>query len=153
MSLACSRVLAVACMAAILHGCGPGSDRSEDASSLTDVDLTPVQKKALTAEALAGNAEAAFRLSEFYTLAGGDGDPNVIDAHDRAEELRWLSLAAAGGHKVAAFNLAVSMADVDCPRARRMMTQISLDTLDGERARSARYWLEDSRFDCAAKSP
>ncbi len=118
------------------------------ASSLTVFDLTPEEKSSLSVRALGGDAEASFRLAEFYTFAGGDGDPNINDDHDRREERRWLELATEQGHRTAKFNLAVSIAKDDCPRARAMMNEIIDEATDPEQRRYATGWLKEPRFAC-----
>ncbi|WP_432726113.1 tetratricopeptide repeat protein [Variovorax sp. W6] len=61
--------------------------------------LTDAQRVDLAAKAEAGDAEAAFRLSLYYTFVSSDED----------QRIRWLSIAAKGGHVVAQHNLAYDL--------------------------------------------
>ena len=118
------------------------------ASTATVFDLSPDEKSALSERALAGDSEASFRLAEFYMLAGGDGDPNLNDEHDRREERRWLKLAAQQGHPVARSNYAISLAEVDCPRARSVMIEVRDHAPEAASREHARSWLDEPRFAC-----
>ncbi|MBI2262621.1 MAG: hypothetical protein HYU62_13270 [Caulobacterales bacterium] len=118
------------------------------ASTATVFDLSPDEKSALSERALAGDSQASFRLAEFYMLAGGDGDPNLNDEHDRREERRWLKLAAQQGHPVAKSNYAISLAEVDCPRARSIMIEVRDHAPKAASRENARSWLNEPRFAC-----
>ena len=154
------QVASIALGASLLIGCdrsqgeagqGPGTtiaSGAQEVSTLTVFDLSPTEKTALAERALGGDAEASFRLAQFYSLAGGDGDPNVNDEHDHREELRWLELAAEQGHPAGEFNLAVVLAKDDCPRARSIMTKIRDGAAESRRRDSAASWLRDPRFAC-----
>jgi len=61
--------------------------------------LTDAQRADLAAKAEAGDAEAAFRLSLYYTFASSD----------EAQRTRWLTVAAKAGHVVAQHNLAYDL--------------------------------------------
>ena len=61
--------------------------------------LTDAQRADLAAKAEAGDADAAFRLSLYYTFVSSDDD----------QRIRWLSIAAKGGHVVAQHNLAYDL--------------------------------------------
>ncbi|MDR6887097.1 MULTISPECIES: tetratricopeptide repeat protein [Variovorax] len=58
--------------------------------------LTPEQQAALAPNAEAGDAEAAFRLSNYHGFV----------RRDQEQQMRWLQLAAKSGHAVAQYNLA-----------------------------------------------
>jgi TPR repeat protein len=133
-----------------LAGCEPPNTSSSaaDASSLTQYDLSPDKVARLADKAEQGDADAAVRLAEFYTFAGGEGDPNIDEPRDGQQRRRWLAMAAAGGRKDAAFNLAVETVQLDCPRARRQMQQLAADVSDPQRAKSANAWLDDPSFQC-----
>ena len=91
-----------------------------EASTGTVFDLTPAEMMSLEQKALAGDADAAFRLSNFYTLAGGEGDPNVDEPHDKEQAIRWLRLADSLGHPDAGHNLKFLLADEACARTEGM---------------------------------
>ncbi|MET3396217.1 hypothetical protein ABIC33_006900 [Variovorax sp. 1140] len=61
--------------------------------------LTDTQRAELAAKAEAGDAEAAFRLSLYYTFASSDD----------VQRTRWLTVAAKAGHVVAQHNLAYDL--------------------------------------------
>lgn len=132
--------------------CGPMPESdiepSTDASSLTVFDLHPDEMERLSALATAGDADAAFRLANFYSMAGGEGDPNVNDAHDQAQERRWLKLAAQQGHRVAKRNLAFNLTKDDCPKARRLMNEIAQSAESPNELREAESLLRDPKFTC-----
>lgn len=111
-------------------------------------DLSPTEKELLSERALQGDAEASFRLAQFYGFSGGDGDPNINDEHDRQQEMRWLELAAQQGHPVGEFNFAVELAKDDCPRARSIMSNIRDKSPDTRRGKNAAYWLRNEIFAC-----
>ncbi len=82
---------------------GPASTSSPSSSSpvsgAQSHDLDEAQRTALAAKADAGDAEAAFRLSLYYTFTSSDLD----------QRIHWLSVAAKGGHVVAQHNLAYEL--------------------------------------------
>ena len=117
----------------------------EEISFSDGFDLSSHERADLEQRSAAGDAEASFAIYQFYSFAGGDGDPNVDDAHDRSEKIRWLEKAADQGHRTAQFNLAVEIAATDCPRGRRMMEVIAKSEPENHGARS---WLKDRRFAC-----
>lgn len=61
--------------------------------------LTPEEQATLALKAEAGDAEAAFRLSKYHSFV----------RLDHQQELRWLRLAAEGGHASAQYNLAADL--------------------------------------------
>ena len=127
-----------------------------DASSATVFDLAPADYAALERRATSGDGEASFRLSQFYSMAGGsDGrsDDDLVDGDDAVQELRWLELAASQGHETAKFNLAVKLAQSgrDCARGLALMTAISKESPSSETRKGAGYWLRDPSFECGAK--
>lgn len=61
--------------------------------------LTDAQRAELVTKAEAGDAEAAFRLSLYYTFASSDD----------VQRTRWLTAAAKAGHVVAQHNLAYDL--------------------------------------------
>jgi TPR repeat protein len=81
------------------------NDASASASPLSPISgaqsyaLTEEQRLALAAKAEAGNADSAFRLSLYYTFTFSDPD----------QSMRWLSMAAKGGHSIAQHNLAYDL--------------------------------------------
>jgi TPR repeat protein len=149
----------LACAAA---ACSEGEPRQEPratadyASSGTVFDLTPVERKVLERRATSGDGEASFRLSQFYSLAGGVDGSSEDTLDDAVQNLRWLELAASQGHETATFNLAVLLARSgrDCARGRALMTDISKESTNSDTVRSAGYWLrEDESFKCSASEP
>lgn len=75
------------------------STSSSSISGAQSYALTDAQRADLVAKAEAGDAEAAFRLSLYYTFVSSDDD----------QRIRWLSIAAKGGHVVAQHNLAYDL--------------------------------------------
>ena len=61
--------------------------------------LTDAQRAELITKAEAGDAEAAFRLSLYYTFTSSDD----------VQRIRWLTIAAKAGHVVAQHNLAYDL--------------------------------------------
>ena len=61
--------------------------------------LTDAQRAELITKAESGDAEAAFRLSLYYTFASSDD----------VQRTRWLTAAAKAGHVVAQHNLAYDL--------------------------------------------
>ena len=61
--------------------------------------LTEEQRRALADKAESGNADAAFRLSLYYTFTFSDAD----------QAMHWLSMAAHRGHGTAQHNLAYDL--------------------------------------------
>jgi len=61
--------------------------------------LTDAQRAELITKAESGDAEAAFRLSLYYTFTSSD----------EAQRTRWLTVAAKAGHVVAQHNLAYDL--------------------------------------------
>jgi len=82
---------------------------------LTDSDLTD-----LTSRADAGDADAAFRMAQHYSLGGGTGENQDSDEIDRAAELKWLRRAVELGHPPARHNLSFAEADDACRRTTGM---------------------------------
>ncbi|WP_370234432.1 hypothetical protein [Brevundimonas sp.] len=107
----------------LLAACEPAPYQDEqvaEASTGTVFDLTPAEMMSLEQKALAGDAHAAFRLSNFYTLAGGEGDPNIDEPHDKEQAIRWLRLADSLGHPTARHNLEFLLADEACASTEGM---------------------------------
>jgi hypothetical protein len=77
---------------------GPASS-SSPISSARSFALTDTQRAELAAKAEAGDAEAAFRLSLYYTFSSSDD----------VQRTRWLTVAAKAGHVVAQHNLAYDL--------------------------------------------
>ena len=77
---------------------GPASS-SSPISGARSFALTDAQRAELVAKAEAGDAEAAFRLSLYYTFASSDD----------VQRTRWLTVAAKAGHVVAQHNLAYDL--------------------------------------------
>ena len=80
----------------------PASSSSSSSSPISGAQsysLTDVQRAELVTKAEAGDAEAAFRLSLYYTFASSD----------EAQRTRWLTVAAKAGHVVAQHNLAYDL--------------------------------------------
>lgn len=77
----------------------PASSSSSPISGAQSYSLTDVQRAELVTKAEAGDAEAAFRLSLYYTFASSD----------EAQRTRWLTVAAKAGHVVAQHNLAYDL--------------------------------------------
>ena len=61
--------------------------------------LTDAQRAELITKAESGDAEAAFRLSLYYTFTSSDD----------VQRIRWLTIAAKAGHVVAQHNLAYDL--------------------------------------------
>ncbi len=114
----------------------------EDASSSTVFDIHPDERPALEERAVAGDAEASFRIAQYYTFASTGA------ASDAANERRWLELATQQGHRVAKHNLAVLIAAEDCRRAVSMMRELVESAPTPEDALSAESWLNDPSFQC-----
>ncbi|MGO4610156.1 hypothetical protein AB4142_27825 [Variovorax sp. 2RAF20] len=72
---------------------------SSPVSGAQAYELTDAQRAGLVAKAATGDAEAAFRLSLYYTFVSSDADQRV----------RWLSIAAKGGHVLGQHNLACDL--------------------------------------------
>ena len=66
--------------------------------ALQSASLTPEEEAALVAQAEAGDAEAAFRLSQYHHFVHQDG---------RVRGRRWLVRAAEGGQAMAQYDLAL----------------------------------------------
>lgn len=88
-------VLVVACSG------GPVKKSVEGASTASTYALREGEIRALTSEAGAGSAQAAWRLWLYYSLS----------AHDDERALACLRRAAELGHGVAQFNLAVRLTE------------------------------------------
>lgn len=131
------------------------SSTADYASSGTVFDLTPVEREVLERRATSGDGEASFRLSQFYSMAGGVDGSSEDNLDDAVQNLRWLELAASQGHETATFNLAVLLARSgrDCARGRALMTGISKESTSSDTVRSAGYWLRDGSFKCNASEP
>lgn len=116
----------------------------EDAyASTADVfDIHPDDRPELEERALGGDPEASFRLAQYYSLSGTGA------ASDAAYERQWLELAAQQGHRTGKHNLAVLVANEDCPRAVAMMQELIESATTPEEARGAASWLEDPSFQC-----
>ena len=99
------------------------NDLSTSISSLPPVSgaqsfaLTEEQRLAYAAKAEAGNADAAFRLSLFYTFTFSDPE----------QSMKWLSMAAHRGHGTAQHNLAYDL------------------YMDGADLAKAAYWAEEAQ--------
>ncbi|MDR6518781.1 hypothetical protein J2789_001455 [Variovorax paradoxus] len=78
---------------------GPASSSSSPISGAQTYSLTDAQRADLAAKAETGDAEAAFRLSLYYTFASSN----------EAQRIRWLTIAAKAGHVVAQHNLAYDL--------------------------------------------
>jgi len=128
---------------------------TRDVSTATVFDLAPADYAALERRATSGDGEASFRLSQFYSMAGGsDGrsDDDLVGGDDAVQELRWLELGASQGHETAKFNLAVMLARSgrDCARGLALMTAISKESPSSDTRKGAGYWLRDASFECDA---
>jgi len=75
------------------------SSSSSPISGAQSYSLTDVQRAELVTKAEAGDAEAAFRLSLYYTFVSSDD----------VQRTRWLTAAAKAGHVVAQHNLAYDL--------------------------------------------
>ncbi len=163
-----SHLLAIGLVCTTISGCSDGESVRQSSESTppsatavgstgTVFDLTPAEHEALESRAALGDAEAAFRLSQFYSMAGGSDGRSYADlmgGDDAVQELKWLEVAAAKGHETARFNLAVVLAQSgrDCPRARAMMAAINRESPDPSARESAGYWLRDDSFQCSGVS-
>jgi len=72
---------------------------SSPISGAQSYSLTDAQRAELITKAEAGDAEAAFRLSLYYTFTSSDD----------VQRIRWLTIAAKAGHVVAQHNLAYDL--------------------------------------------
>ena len=77
----------------------PASSSSSPISGAQSYALTDAQRAELITKAEAGDAEAAFRLSLYYTFTSSDD----------VQRIRWLTIAAKAGHVVAQHNLAYDL--------------------------------------------
>lgn len=110
--------------------------------------LAAVERERLIRRATNGDAEASFRLAQYYGMAGGEDRSPRNFAHDQREKRRWLSLAASQGHETARLNWAVELSSSDCAGARRIMQEEArAGSTEGHRA-AARGWLDDPSFNC-----
>ncbi|WP_418116947.1 hypothetical protein [Variovorax sp. 350MFTsu5.1] len=75
------------------------SSSSSPISGAQSYALTDAQRAELITKAEAGDAEAAFRLSLYYTFTSSDD----------VQRIRWLTIAAKAGHVVAQHNLAYDL--------------------------------------------
>jgi TPR repeat protein len=157
-------LIAIGLVCAAAAACSEGEPRQEPrasstadyASSGTVFDLTPVEREALERRATSGDGEASFRLSQFYSMAGGLDGSSEDNLDDTMQNLRWLELAASQGHETATFKLAVMLARSgrDCTRGRALMTSIaSKASASSDTVRSAGHWLRDESFKCKASEP
>lgn len=154
-----SHLFALGLVSAAMAGCtegerSPGPEAStvspdaQAASSATVFDLAPDDLAALERRAMSSDAEAAFRLSQFYSLAGGrDGatDADLVGGDDAVQEMRWLEVAAHQGHETAEITLAVRLVQRgrDCERGLRMLTTISRESPSAAKRERASEWLRD----------
>jgi TPR repeat protein len=111
--------------------------------------LTPSEKAEKEALALAGDADAAFRLAQHYGMAGGDtgraGDPKNAIGEDR-----WLKVAAANGHGPAQLKLALNVVFEDCAKGRELLRAIAEDSSDPEQQQRAQDWLNSGETTCSS---
>ncbi|MNV80323.1 hypothetical protein D3C71_1739210 [compost metagenome] len=153
-------LIAFGLVCAAAAACSEGEPRQQPralstadyASSGTVFDLTPREREVLERKATSGDGEASFRLSQFYSMAGGVDGSSEDDLDDIVQNLRWLELAASQGHETATFNLAVLLARSgrDCARGRALMTRISKESANPNTVRNAGYWLQGDSFKCNA---
>lgn len=98
---------------------GPASSSSSSSpiSGAQSYALTDAQRADLVTKAEAGDAEAAFRLSLYYTFSSSDD----------VQRTRWLTVAAKAGHVVAQHNLAYDlyMSGKDLAEAARWAAESS----------------------------
>lgn len=142
-------VLGVAAL--MMSGCDHSAERKADRQSSrpaigvdgsSTFDLASADRIALQQRAFAGDGEAAYKLSLYYGMAGGEsgvaGDPR-----NSREEERWLRLSAKAGFEPGKHRFAVKIGPKDCATARQMMTEVAETSGDPELRENARYWLED----------
>jgi len=82
----------------------PAEEKADQPAPSTDsgavFDLRPDERQALESSANGGDAEAAFRLAQYYGIScGQDG---LCDPDDQRQSKAWMERAASLGHKVAA---------------------------------------------------
>lgn len=138
------RWIAVAIAISLIVGCSEATEPAASTDTGVVFYVAPAEQAALERRANAGDAEASFRLAEFYGLSGGPdgraGGDNSI------HELHWLELAASQGHETAKFNLAAKLIHDgrDCARGVALMTAISKQSPSSKTRDSAGYWLQES---------
>jgi len=119
----------------------------EAADTGTAYALTSSEKAEKEALALAGDADAAFRLAQHYGMAGGDSG-RTGDPENAIEEDRWLKGAVAGGHGPARLRLALNVVDEDCAKGRELLRAIAEESTDPEQQQSAQDWLNSGETAC-----
>lgn len=111
--------------------------------------LTPAEKAENEALALAGDADAAFRLAQHYGMAGGDtGQAGNLE--NAIGEDRWLKVAVANGHGPARLKLALNVVDEDCAKGRELLRAIAEESTDPEQQQSALDWLNSGETACSS---
>jgi hypothetical protein len=100
-------------------------------------DLTWFQKRKLEKAALNGDAEAAFRVAQYY----------LFRSTDQLAQIHWLEVGAKNGSKNAQYNLVVSLiarkgpGDLDV--AERLLGEMEKDANDADHTKALRYLRDD----------
>ncbi|WP_377355233.1 hypothetical protein [Phenylobacterium terrae] len=130
-------------------GCGDRQPTVEETvfeSTGTVYALSSADRDQLVLRARKGDAEAAYRLWQYYDFAGGeDGIP---DASDKSNARHWLEAAASRGHEFALFDLAVITAEVDCRQSRDVLQRLSRRGSTQALRSSASSWLQEPVLRC-----
>jgi len=135
-----------------LAACEPTANHEDEAaleSTGTVYHLTREERTALEQKAIAGDADAAVRLAEFYEYSGGEADHNL----DMEQAIRWLRLADSLGHPDAKHDLEWLLAAQACTRTTGM-PDTSAERKAAHRMRKAaqgvacdRPWLREIEAD------
>lgn len=97
--------------------------------------------------ALAGDADAAFRLAQHYGMAGGDSGL-ANDPENDVENKRWLKVAIENGHGPARLIYALDILHEDCAKGRELLRAIAEESTDAKQQQSALDWLSSGETAC-----
>ena len=138
----------------LLSGCSeqpptPADQPEEAVDAASSYDLSSSEKAENEALALAGDAEAAVRLAQYYGISGGDTGQARHPENAIGEE-RWLNVAVANGHGPSRIKLALNVVNDDCAQGRELLQAIAEEDTDPELQQSARDWLNTGELACSS---
>lgn len=128
---------------------GKSGSEVEEAVSVstgTVYALSLAERDHMLLRARAGDADAAYRLQQYYIFAGGED--GIGDDLDAAQARRWLEMAASRRHELARFDLAVLTAEENCRQARSVLSELRQEGSTPELRASADSWLQDPLLRC-----